>query len=305
MKFIKKDKIFEWLSPNSWWKSHTMAPSAIYWKGKIRVFIGAWDENPISRITYIDLDPLDPTKVLKVKDDSPILDIGKKGMFDDNGVFPAHANVIDNKIHLFYTGFQTGKNVPHFNFGGLAISEDGENFRRVSHAPILDRADEGLLVRAGQSVLKEKKNYKIVYSAGSKFSYVGNKLRPHYDIFFQESRDSTNLQKKGFKIIEANEKIEHGLGRPQLIKIKDKYFVFYTRRKLDMKYFMGASSSKDLKKWNTEESLFNEIHHSNEGFDSEMIYFPSVVFIPNNNKHLLFYCGNEFGKTGIGYCELV
>ena len=60
---------------------------------------------------------------------------------------------------------------------------------------------------------------------------------------------STNLQKKGFKIIEANEKVEHGLGRPQLIKIKDKYFIFYTRRKLDMKYFMGAASSKDLKKW--------------------------------------------------------
>ena len=47
------------------------------------------------------------------------------------------------KIYLYYTGFQTGVNVPHYNFGGLAISEDGENFKRVSSAPILDRSDEG------------------------------------------------------------------------------------------------------------------------------------------------------------------
>ena len=65
----------------------------------------------------IDLDPINPAKILKVKDDCPVLDIGETGMFDDNGVFPGHASVVDNKIFLYYTGFQTGVNVPHYNFG--------------------------------------------------------------------------------------------------------------------------------------------------------------------------------------------
>lgn len=305
MKFIKKEKIFEWNRPNKWWKSHTMAPSAIYWQGKIRVFIGAWDENPVSRITYIDLDPVDPTKVLNVKEDSPVLDIGEDGMFDDNGVFPAHANVIDGKIYLYYTGFQTGVKVPHYNFGGLAISEDGENFQRVSKAPLLDRADEGLLVRAGQSVLKEGEIFRTTYSIGSGFTYVGGKERPTYDVCYQESSNGIDYSKKGIQIVSADHSVEHGLGRPQIIKINEKYFTFYTRRMIDMKYFLGAASSLDCKTWEKEESLFYEVVHSENGFDSEMIYFPSVVYIPDTDKYLLFYCGNGFGKTGIGFMELI
>lgn len=305
MKFAKKEKIFEWSTPNNWWKSHTMAPSAIYWNGNIRVFIGAWDENPVSRITYIDLDALDPTKILRIKDDSPVLDIGEKGMFDDNGVFPAHANVIDGKIYLYYTGFQAGVKVPHYNFGGLAISEDGETFKRVSKAPLLDRADEGLLVRAGQSVLKEDDIFRTTYSIGSGFTYVGGKERPTYDVCYQESVNGIDYEKSGTKIVSADHLIEHGLGRPQITKIGDMYFTFFTRRMINMKYFIGAASSVDCKIWEKEESLFDEVIHSENGFDSEMIYFPSVVYVPDTDKYLLFYCGNGFGKTGIGFMELV
>lgn len=305
MKFIKREKIFEWSSPNDWWVSNTMAPSAIYWQGKIRVFIGAWDENPVSRITYIDLDPTDPTKIIKIKDDSPVLDIGKEGMFDDNGVFPGHASIIENKIYLYYTGFQTGVNVPHYNFGGLAISEDGDNFKRFSKAPILDRCDEGLLVRAGQSVIKDEDTFKTTYSIGSEFTYVGGKMRPAYDVCYQESHDGINYKNKGVKIISANRNIEHGLGRPQIIKIDNIFYTFYTRRMLNMKYFMGAASSVDCVNWKKEENLFNQVKHSEDGFDSEMIYFPSVVYVPDTKKYLLFYSGNGFGKTGMGYCELL
>ena len=129
MKFVKRGKIFERKISNNWWKSHTMAPSAIYWKGKIRIFIGAWDKGPISKITYIDVNPKNPKEILYIKEDKPILDIGIDGTFDDNGVFPAHVNVIEGKIYLYYTGFQKGTKIPYYNFNGLAISENGENYK--------------------------------------------------------------------------------------------------------------------------------------------------------------------------------
>lgn len=303
-KFIKKGFIYSWDTPNLWWKTHTMAPSAIYWNTKIRVFVGAWDDSPISRITYIDLDPLDPTKVLFVKEDAPILDIGKEGMFDDNGVFPAHASVIDNKIYLYYTGFQKGDKIPHYNFGGLAVSEDGETFTRVSEAPVLDRKDEGLLVRAGQSVFVENCVFRTVYSCGNGFVFVGGKERPTYDVCYQESFDGLEYKSIGRKIVEANHCVEHGLGRPQIIKINEDYFVFYTRRMLDMNYFLGCARSKDCINWDKDEDIFDQVTHSIDGFDSEMIYFPSILYVPPLDKYLLFYCGNGFGKTGFGYMVL-
>lgn len=305
MRCIKRDKIFEWTNQNDWWKSHTMAPSAVYWKGKIRVFIGAWDDNPVSRITYVDLNPNDPTKIIKVKDDKPVLDIGENGMFDDNGVFPAHASVIDGKIFLYYTGFQTGCKVPHYNFGGLAVSEDGETFTRVSKAPILDRADEGLLVRAGQSTIFEDGVYRSTYSIGNGFVNVGGKQRPTYDVCYQESYNGIDYSNEGNKIVECDHSVEHGLGRPQILKIKETYYTFYTRRMIDMQYFIGCAKSTDCINWIRDEEVFKDLKHSENDFDSKMIYFPSVVYVPDTDKYLLFYCGNDFGKTGIGYCELI
>lgn len=304
MYFKKISKVFSWDVPNAWWYSHTMAPSAIYWINRIRVFIGAWDKSGISRITYVDLDPYEPTKIIGIKSDSPILDIGEDGMFDENGVFPAHAVVLDGKIYLYYTGFQKGYKIPYYNFGGLAISEDGEFYKRVSKAPILDRSDEGLYVRAGESVLKDGNIYRVVYSAGSSFLEVGGKKRPCYDIYYQETLSPYLIGKTGKKIISANYNIEHGLGRPQIIKIREEYYVFFTRRILNMKYFLGAAKSKDCVIWEKDEKIFSNMKHSENGFDSEMIYFPSVVYVPPINKYLLFYCGNDFGKTGFGYAEL-
>lgn len=305
IKFIKKNKIFEWKTSNLWWKSHTMAPSAIFWKDRIRIFIGAWSKNIISRITYIDVDPYDPSKILKIKKDKPILDIGKDGFFDDNGVFPGHASIINKKIFLYYTGFQKGFKVPHYNFGGLALSDDGENFERYLNVPILDRKEEGTLVRAGQSVIYENGIYKSVYSAGGEFKYVGGKVRPTYNVYYQESDNPYSFKDYGIEIAKYDPEVEHGLGRPQIIKIADYYFTFYTRRMLNMKYFIGCSISKDCKNWIKKDSIFSEIKHSDNHFDSNMIYFPSVVYSPLSKKYFLIYCGNEFGKSGIGYCELI
>ena len=206
---------------NHWWVSHTMAPSAIELNEKtIRVFIGCWDKNGISRIGWIDLNSENPLEVKDISEE-PILNIGDPGCFDDNGVFPAHAYKIKNEIWLYYTGFQIGQKVRHYNFGGLAISKDGKEFQRVSKAPVLDRSDEGLMVRAGQSVLLEENIFKTVYSAGSGWAEVGGKKRPIYDVYYQESVDGFSYKKNGSLIIKHNPKFEHGLGRPQILYLNN------------------------------------------------------------------------------------
>ena len=287
------------IHPN--WETHTMAPSAVFLKDRIRVYVGGWDASGISRIFYIDVNPNNPLEVLSVSE-NPVLDIGEDGCFDENGVFPAHCCEIDGKYFLYYTGFQLGHKIRHYNFGGLAISYNGVNFTRVSKAPILDRADEGLFVRAGQSAIKTDEELFNVYSAGNGWLEVNGKERPIYHVFAKKTDAPEEKFERGELIIECDMNEEHGLGRPQIYKVFDRYCIFYTRRTLDFRYGWGYSESSDLKSWKRIDPV---IEFGNAGeFDEEMVYFPSVVFNPVTNNYLLFYCGNNFGETGLGVYEL-
>ncbi|PWU13156.1 MAG: hypothetical protein C5B49_15110 [Bdellovibrio sp.] len=308
MKYLGKDFIFKADRVAPWWQSHTMAPTAILLGETIRVFLGCWDSNGISRIGFIDLQAGDP-KMVKAVSDAPVLEIGRPGTFDDNGVFPGHAYAYDGQIYLYYTGFQLSDKVRHFNFGGLAISKDGKHFLKTSEAPILDRADEGLHVRAGQSVIYQDHRVKSCYSAGTGWLHIGGELRPVYDVHYQESNNFTDFKNKGTRIIECNLAVEHGLGRPQICSVDNEIYVFYTRRMLDMKYYFGyaklvrncgVAEGGDLEhgSWHRLDSAVTVPFGRQGEFDSDMIYFPS--FLQVGNRKYVFYSGNEFGKGGLG-----
>lgn len=302
MNFEKIGCIFTPKEVNSWWHSHAMAPAPIQINNQeIRIYMGCWSIDGISRIGYIDVDAKDPTKVINIAV-QPVLSIGEKGCFDENGVFPGHVTKIKDQILLYYTGFQLGQKIPHYNFGGLAISQNGKDFSKVSKAPVLDRADEGLCVRAGQSILQHHDIYHTCYSAGSGWVEVGGKNRPTYDVFYQTSSKLNEFNKSGNIIVHCNHKEEHGLGRPQLVRLSNCYYVFYTRRMLDMKYSFGYAYSDDLLRWERRDQTIN-LHHGKKGeFDSEMIYFPA--FIQTDYGSYLFYSGNEFGKSGLGVAKV-
>ena len=281
-----------------------MAPASILLNDEIvRVYVGCWDQDGISRIGHIDLKASNPLEIINISQ-KPDLDIGRDGCFDENGVFPGHVNYQDGDVYLHYTGFQLGYKIRHYNFGGLAIAlkQDNTRFNRYSESPILDRSDEGLFVRAGSSTIQVKDKFYTVYSAGSGWDKVGGKLRPKYDVYIQKTVDGKSFSKEGVKIVECDENIEHGLGRPQIIRIGEFYYVFYTRRMKSFKYFFGASRSKDLISWERIDDKIEGIKHSTDGFDSDMIYFPNVI----ETKYgiYLFYSGNNFGGGGLGVAKI-
>ena len=280
-----------------------MAPSALLMPdGRIRIYLGCLDANGISRIGWIDVDGTAPQQVVGICE-RPSLDVGRPGTFDENGVFPGHVARVNGVVRLYYTGFQLGQKIRHYNFGGLATSDDGEIFRRISEAPILDRADEGLCVRAGQSVLQSEAGFLTAYAAGSAWVETGGKARPCYDVYYQMSPDGITYAKRGECIIRHDPHVEHALGRPQLIAIRDQLFVYYTRRVLGMKYFMGCARQTAGGQWRREDATIG-FAHSVSDFDSDMIYFPSVIHVPARDHYLLFYGGNDFGRAGLGVAVL-
>lgn len=304
LSWVKKGLVYKPDHVTSWWVTHAMAPTAIvYDQETIRIYVGAWDENKIARISFIDVDINNPKIVKKVCKEI-IVDIGKDGCFDDNGVFPAHVyKHPDGRVFLYYTGFQKLDKIAFSNFSGLAISNDGGNtFKKVSEAPVMDRADEGLYTRAGTSVIYEDGKFKACYSVGSGWYNIAGKDRPIYDVNYIESADGINFGKVGKKIVSVDLSKEHGLGRPQIVKLLGKTFVFYTRRTLDFKYFIGCAV-KNGDSWIRCDEWLSTIHHGSYGeFDEKMIYFPCVV--DTGKQIFMFYTGNHYGEEGIGYAEL-
>lgn len=299
----KRGRLFCAQNVAGWWVSHTMAPAAIELdQQRIRIYLGCWDAAGISRIGFIDVDSADPSRLLAISQ-RPVLDIGRDGMFDENGVFPGHVVRLDGKIHLYYTGFMLGHKIRHFNFGGLAVSSDGTHFTRVSEAPVLDRADEGLHVRAGQSVLCDGGQLHCVYSAGSGWVDAGGIKRPTYDVYYQRLATPVATSRRGVRLVQCDQRVEHGLGRPQLCKLGDDYYLFYTRRLLDMRYHMGCARSTDLVSWSRVDSWVGLPHGAPGEFDHEMVYFPCVVETAAGRRYL-FYSGNRFGGGGLGWAEL-
>lgn len=304
--WVKRGLIYRPYNESESWFDHAMAPAAFLLDDSIiRILVGGWDKYGISRIYNIDVEVNNPKRIINVGKE-PILDIGIDGCFDDNGVFPGHVYRIDDKkVFLYYTGFQKLCKIDFYNFSGLAISNDGGlTFQKISNVPVLDRSEEGLYTRAGISTIFEDDIYKCCYSAGSNWMFIAGKQRPVYEIYYIESQDGINFSRKGCKIVECDFKVEHGLGRPQIFKIDEIYYVFYTRRMINFKYFMGVAYSLDLKVWIRIDEWMETIEFGkNDEFDSEMVYFPCVI---NTGKNIfLFYVGNGYGKTGIGYAELI
>ncbi len=153
--WVKKGLIFKPESLHPLASTRVMVPTPFLLnESLIRLYCGFCDSEGISRIAYLDLDAEDPQRIMQISD-SPVLDIGEDGTFDDNGLCPASiVRVSDSVVYLYYFGFQKGIQVPFYMFSGLAISTDNaKTFKRFSRTPILDRSNDEFLMRSCPSVI--------------------------------------------------------------------------------------------------------------------------------------------------------
>jgi hypothetical protein len=288
------------------WATHMMAPAAhvISPFGLVEIFVGGWDENGISSIYSLEMN----LKELKFMPDTIKLRLNKgmKGSFDENGVFPGSVIVDDHEKYLSYTGFQLGEKIPHFNFSGIvSLSGKDSMLTRQSQAPILDRSDEGLYVRAGLTSILVKHGYSkfwcSAYAAGSSFEVIKGKERPNYNIFTQFN-SPFSLVKKGTMAVEFNSN-EHGVGRPYLVSHRERILLFYTRRMKDFNYRSGLAISLDNgKSFSRQDYLLENLSDKHIGLDDQMQYFPAPILF--DNKIYVLYSGNNFGEKGIGIWEI-
>ncbi|HRO41249.1 MAG TPA: hypothetical protein PL009_00340 [Flavipsychrobacter sp.] len=267
----------------------------------IRVFGGFRDKEGISRIGYIDLKAENPKEIISISS-KPVLDIGKEGMFDDNGVILGSVIKNGEELWMYYVGFQLVKKVKFLAFSGLAISSDnGESFRRISDTPVLDRYADEHYIRAIHTVIKEKDRFRIWYSAGNRWEIINAIPYPQYKIMYTESADGINMPVgKGINCVDVVND-EYRIGRPTVFIENGLHKMFYTKDTLSKIYSAGYAESKDGLIWERKEDLFH-LPLSETGWDSQTICYP--VPLKTNYGHYLFYSGNNMGQSGVGYAQL-
>lgn len=304
MKWEKKGLLYYSPKDGSWRDNSALTPTAFLLNDEtIRIYASFRDTEGVGRIGYVDVDSVNPNKILKISKE-PVLDVGQDGMFDDNGVILGDVIRVENKIYMYYVGFQLVKKSKFLAYTGLAISEDnGETFKRLKKTPILDRENEALYIRAIHSVIYEDNKFKVWYATGNGWENINGIDFPQYDINYIESKDGIHFDNQGVKCIENNkENLEYRIGRPRTYKKNGLYIMNFTYGTIDGRYIAGQAFSNDGIKWNRDDNSLG-ISISKDGWDSIHLSYPSILTA--NDRTFMFYNGNNMGQDGFGYAELI
>lgn len=302
MNWEKKGMIYCPNNEQPWMNQYAMLPTPLRLGNVLRVFIGFCDKNNVGRIGYVDVNPDNPADIIEISE-KPVLDIGRKGCFDDNGVVPIAILTKGEEVFLYYVGFQLGVNVPYYMFGGLAISSDGgRTFKRYSESPILDRRKDEVFARCGINVIYDEGIYKMWYVGSSREGWTmsSGKLRPLYIMKYTESDDGIHWHKDSVQCLDYKNEDEHGFGRPYVWKENGKYFMYYSIRTYSRGYYIGYAESLDGIHWDRLDEMAG-IDLSKNGWDDTNLSYPFLY--EHNDKIYMFYNGNGCGKSGFGYAE--
>lgn len=309
MNWQKQGLIFEADKHYEWMASHVQVP--IVEKNSndnLQIYFGTRNHHNQTVTASIHVDAKNFKSILYIHE-RPVLSIGKPGSFDDSGAMPSWIIDYAEKKFLYYIGWNVSTTVPYRNSIGLAVSEDGGlTFNRLYEGPIMDRTISDPYLCATPCVMIENHIWRMWYLSGVGWKTHNGKAEPYYNIKYAESTDGIHWKRDGLVCIDFKTPGEGGIARPSVLKDGNTYKMWYSyragsdyRTDRSKSYRIGYAESPDGLKWTRKDEQVG-IDVSETGWDSEMICYPFVADI--NNRRYMFYNGNGFGKSGIGYAVL-
>jgi len=305
MNWFKKGLIYVAQGKNGFDASHCHKPSPIKIDSKtIRLFFGVRDKENKTRTTFIDIDSKNFN--IKYVHDKITLDLGKIGTFDDSGSQVCSVIKDKNEFFMYYIGWNTSTTVPSRNSLGLASSTDGINFSRVYEGPILERFKNEAYHIGASDVLLDDGIWKMWYNCGNGIRIING--RPEYTLLIKYATSTNGIDWKREDIVCISPNTDDEIiGRPSVIKENGLYKMWFSRRSINgfrnnplSSYRAGYAESMDGIKWIRKDELVGiDVSNDSSSWDSQMIAYPYVIKV--EGKLVMFYNGNGFGKTGVGY----
>ena len=289
----------------SWAQSSALTPTPFNRSDDVvRVYAGFRDHSGVSRIGYVDLEAANPSKVIGYSRE-PVLDIGRAGCFDDNGVILGDVVRNGAVVQMYYAGFQLVAKAKFLAFTGLAQSHDnGESFVRLSQAPVIDRSSGANFIGALHSIRKTSSGWRAWIARGDGWETRAGVPYPRYDIWQIDSKDGIGFHEAPRNLISVSGD-EYRIGRPSVFERPDGSFgMFYTAgcRSSDA-YAAGYAHSLDGETWvRQDDDVGMTIGHGSD-FDSRHLCYPRLFQAGSDNWAV--YNGNDMGVEGFGLARLV
>lgn len=310
MKWSKAGNIFTVENRSEEWaKSHAQCPVVdSTHPGEWFVYFSTRDAENKSRIGRFVFDPVNPQKSLSSKIER-VLDLGKRGCFDDAGVMPSCLLDWNGKKYLYYIGWTERVSVPYHNSIGLAVSEDnGLTFKRAFEGPLFPPLKDEPYFTGTISVLPWNNRLIAYYLSCEGWIEDQGHQEPIYNLKYATSKNGVDWDRQNQVAVDFKSPDEGGLASAAPVKIGDQFHMWFCyrgrrdyRKNSKNTYRIGYAHSQDALKWHRDDAK-SGITISPEGWDSEMICYPYLANVDNNLY--LFYNGNGFGKTGIGYATM-
>ena len=305
----KKGKIFDpvLIDPKY---THSQVPFGIQFNEVLRVYFTSRppkskDGTYISHIYYVDLDIYNLSRIVNLKKE-PLLDLGNFGSFDEFGTMPCSIIKCNNEFWLYYVGWSRMVSVPYNCANGLAMSNDGEFFTKYSNGPIMSQSPENPYIVGCPRVYVFHNKLYMWYLGGTGWTFDNNKAESLYHIKLAISEDGISWKTINQNVISSVYKDECQTC-VTVFSYNLLYHMYFTYRHTvnfrnsERGYRIGYAFSEDLVNWKRDDEK-GGITLSENGWDSEMISYPSVLKI--NNEIIMLYCGNSFGRHGFGYAIL-
>jgi hypothetical protein len=295
-----------------WLQEFAQAPHVVQLEDCIRVYFSCRppansEGQYVSYSAYVELNKDNFFDVLRVAQ-QPILQLGKKGTFDEFGTYPVSVIKVHNEYRCYYAGWTRCDSVPFNTAIGMAISKDnGKTFERLGDGPILSYSLNEPFILSGPKIRFFNNKYYLFYIAGTKWVMANSKPEPVYQIRLAISDDGINFIKHDKVLIAPRIEENEAQASPDVFFRNGKYHMFFCYRySANFRgktggYRIGYAVSENLVDWQRQDDKAG-IDVSIEGWDSEMISYPHVFEL--HGKTYMLYLGNGVGKQGFGLAEL-
>lgn len=295
-----------------WMNSHTGPIAGCRMGQRYRIFFGTRSVkdsggNYTSRINYADFDVKSPTKQLELGA-SVLLPLGRVGTFDEFGQMPADiVQVRPDLFRLYYMGWQRSINAPYIINIGAAESKEGTVFDKISEGPVFGVNRFNPLGVGNLSVARQGAGWRMWYTCFNDWKKQGDQFAPTYEIRTTASADGLTWSEPGEICVAPSE--DEALATPRVIRLGSFYLMWFSyRHSSDFRsgnkgYQTGFAYSHDGLKWFRNDRLLG-LQGSGDGWDSGMACYPVLFIDEEEDKLIMYYCGDGFGEGGLGVASI-
>jgi hypothetical protein len=299
MRWRRLGVVFNPVERHQWMFSHASNPVAEHLEADVfKIYFSCRDRQQRSSVGYVVIDLKRPQEVLDVAE-SPVIEPGERGAFDDSGVSIACLlPQEDGRRFFYYLGWNLAVTVPWRNSIGLAVSAaPAAPFVKYGRAPIMDRDQEDPLTISYPWVVREGGIWRMWYGSHETWTHDGHEFL--HVLKHAQSEDGIHWQRLGKVSLPLKYEDEFAISRPCIIKDEGGYRMWFSFR--GSKYRIGYAESTDGIQWHRMDEVAG-MPASGSGFDSDAVSYGSVF--SHAGRFFMLYNGNAYGKTGFGLAEL-